>query len=401
MAPSASSNTDTSKSWKRLLVALTIAIVTNIGIWAFVVVMPSIEADFGTPRSQTAFPYTMTMIGFGIGNVLLGRALDKFGVARALIGGSLLIGLSFFAAASSHDIYLLAAVHFCLGIGTAVGFGPLIADVSHWFNKNRGIAVAVIASGNYLSGVVWPVFISDMLADNTWRDIYFLLGIMVPSLTIPLSFAMNDRVVVANSGPLDKLNQERTATKHLSGQNLQWLLGLAGICCCVAMSMPQAHIVAYCVGLGYGPAIGAELLSIMLGFGVMSRLIFGLVSDRLGGVRTVLISSFLQMLSLLFFLPFDGPVSLYIVSAMFGLAQGGIVPSYAIVVREFLPATEAGERIGLVLMMTVFGMALGGWMSGAIFDFTGNYQLAFLNGVLWNFFNLVIMGWLLTRTKNL
>ena len=144
-----------------------------------------------------------------------------------------------------------------------------------------------------------------------------------------------------------------------------------------------------------------ELLSIMLAFGVMSRLIFGLVSDRVGGVLTVLISSFLQMLSLLFFLPFDSPVSLYIVSAMFGLAQGGIVPSYAIVVREFLPATEAGERIGLVLMMTVFGMALGGWMSGAIFDLAGSYQLAFLNGVLWNLFNLMIMGWLLIRTKNL
>jgi MFS family permease len=401
MAPSAGSITDTSKSWRRLLVALTIAIVANIGIWAFVVIMPSIEAEFGTPRSQTAFPYTMTMIGFGIGNVLLGRVLDKFGITRALIGGSLLIGFSFFASASLHDIYFLAAVHFCLGIGTSVGFGPLIADVSHWFSRNRGIAVAIIASGNYLSGVVWPVFISDMLADNTWRDIYLLLGIMVPSLTIPLSFAMNDRLVVANASPSSELAKQRTTTKHLSGQNLQWLLGLAGICCCVAMSMPQVHMVSYCVGLGYGPAIGAELLSIMLAFGVMSRLIFGLVSDKLGGIRTVLISSFLQMLSLLFFLPFDSPISLYIVSAIFGLAQGGIVPSYAIVVREFLPASEAGERIGLVLMMTVFGMALGGWMSGAVFDMTGSYQLAFLNGVLWNLFNLVIMGWLLIRTRNL
>jgi len=401
MAPSAGSITDTFKSWRRLLVALTIAIVANIGIWAFVVIMPSIEAEFGTPRSQTAFPYTMTMIGFGIGNVLLGRVLDKFGITRALIGGSLLIGFSFFAAASLHDIYFLATVHFCLGIGTSVGFGPLIADVSHWFSRNRGIAVAIIASGNYLSGVVWPVFISGMLADNTWRDIYLLLGIMVPSLTIPLSFAMNDRLVVPKASPSNELAKQRTTTKHLSGQNLQWLLGLAGICCCVAMSMPQVHMVSYCVGLGYGPATGAELLSIMLAFGVMSRLIFGLVSDKLGGIRTVLISSFLQMLSLLFFLPFDSPISLYIVSAIFGLAQGGIVPSYAIVVREFLPASEAGERIGLVLMMTVFGMALGGWMSGAVFDMTGSYQLAFLNGVLWNLFNLVIMGWLLIRTRNL
>ena len=393
------SSLDTPKSWQRLGVSLAIAIVTNIGIWAIVVVMPAVEAEFISGRAESALPYTMTMIGFGIGNATLGRVMDRFGITRALVGGSLLIGASFCFAALAGSITTLAVVHFCLGVGTAVGFGPLIADISHWFKRKRGIAVAIIASGNYLSGAIWPSLLTSMLAESGWRDVYLFLGAMVVVLTLPLSYLMRERPETSASIAAVPSRAAGMGQAHLSGRTLQWLLGGAGVCCCVAMSMPQVHIVAYCEGLGYGPAIGAEMLSVMLGCGVISRLIFGYVADRLGGIRTVMISSALQMLSLFFFLPFDGVVSLYLVSAAFGLAQGGIVPSYAIVVREFLPAREAGERVGLVLMMTVFGMALGGWLSGAIFDVTGSYAMAFLNGALWNLFNLAIMGWLLLRTR--
>ena len=149
---------------------------------------------------------------------------------------------------------------------------------------------------------------------------------------------------------------------------LQPALVVAGLCCCVAMSMPQVHIVAYCGDLGYGPARGAEMLSLMLGFGVVSRLASGAIADRIGGVGTLIIGSFLQMLSLLFYIPFNGLTSLYVVSAFFGLAQGGIVPSYALIIRDHFPAREAGTRISLVMTATVLGMAIGGWMSGKIFD---------------------------------
>ncbi len=164
------------------------------------------------------------------------------------------------------------------------------------------------------------------------------------------------------------------------------------------MSMPQVHLVAYCGDLGYGAARGAQMLSLMLACGIVSRLTFGFICDRIGGLRTLLLGSSLQCVALLLFLPFDGLVSLYVISALFGLFQGGIVPSYAIIVREYFPPTEAGARVGTIIMATLFGMALGGWMSGAIFDLTGSYKAAFLNGTLWNLVNLSIALWLLKRS---
>jgi MFS family permease len=183
----------------------------------------------------------------------------------------------------------------------------------------------------------------------------------------------------------------------LSPNALQAVLFVAGLSCCVAMSMPQVHIVAYCGDLGYGVARGAEMLSLMLGFGIFSRIASGFVADRIGGVATLLLSSSLQAVALLFYLFFDGLASLYVISALFGLFQGGLVPMYAIIVREYFPPKEAGTRLGIILMATLLGMALGGWMSGVIFDLTGSYQAAFANGLLWNLLNISIAIWLLMR----
>jgi MFS family permease len=183
----------------------------------------------------------------------------------------------------------------------------------------------------------------------------------------------------------------------VSPRALQTLLVMAGVCCCVAMSMPQVHLVAYCSDLGYGPARGAQMLSVMLAFGVVSRLTFGFISDRIGGLRTLLLGGMLQCVALFLFLPFDGLVSLYVVSALFGLFQGGIVPSYAIIAREYFPPSEAGSRVSAVLMATLFGMALGGWLSGVVYDLTGTYKAAFINGILFNLVNLSITSWLLRR----
>jgi MFS family permease len=184
----------------------------------------------------------------------------------------------------------------------------------------------------------------------------------------------------------------------LSIPQAQWLLCVAGVACCVAMSMPQVHIVAYCSDLGYGAARGAEMLSLMLACGIVSRLVSGWICDRIGGVRTLLLGSALQGTALLLFLPFDGLVPLYVVSALFGLFQGGIVPSYAIIVREYFPPAQAGVRVGAVIMATLLGMALGGWMSGKVFDLTGSYQAAFWNGIAWNLLNLSIATWIYFRT---
>jgi len=368
-------------------VALVIGLVANAGMWAVVVIMPAVEAEFALTRAETSLPYMLSMLGYGLGNFIIGRWVDRVGIATALIGASFGIAVSFFAATQASDIGVLAAVHFVLGLFAAVGFAPLMSDISHWFLKWRGTAMALVASANYLSGAVWPTVLAGVLAQSGWRAVYLTLAVItvvvVPFLAMLLRRQVPDAAVGATVETISN-----SANISMSPARLQICLGFAGVACCVAMSMPQVHIVSYCVGLGYGPVAGAEMLALMLFGGVLSRIFFGLLSDRLGGVRTLLLGSALQCLGLAFYLPYDGLVSLYTVSLIFGLSQGGIVPSYALIVREYMPAKEAGARVGFVLMMTIWGMALGGWMSGWIYDVSGSYQMAFLNGIMWNLINI-------------
>lgn len=389
---------DSAYSWLRLLVTLAIATVANVGMWSVVVVMPAIEADFAVGRAEASLPYTLTMIGFALGNLVIGRVVDRFGVTLALNGAAAAIALGFVLTTLAPSILLLSLAQLLVGLGTGVGFGPLIADISHWFLKRRGIAVALVASGNYLSGAIWPTLLAGVLADRGWQAVHLLLALITVLAIVPLSLLLRRKLPEAAHGLAQAASDLRAKSAGMSTRSLTWLLGLAGIGCCVAMSMPQVHIVAYCVGLGYGPAVGAEMLSLMLLGGVVSRVVSGLLADRLGGVRTLLIGSLLQCLALFFYLPWDGMAPLYAISLMFGLAQGGIVPSYALVVREYMPAREAGARVGFVLMMTIMGMALGGWMAGWIYEMTGSYRLAFVNGIVWNGLNIAIMVLLLLRS---
>ncbi|MDO9524260.1 MAG: MFS transporter [Gemmobacter sp.] len=391
---------DSRYSWVRLGITLAIATVGNVGMWSIIVIMPAVQAEFGVARADASLPYTLTMIGFALGNLLIGRAVDRYGVTYALIGAAAAISAGFGLAALSGSLWTLSLVQFLIGLGSAASFGPLIADVSHWFYRRRGIAVAIAASGNYLSGAIWPMLMAGVLADHGWRTVYGLLAVLVVVIMMPLALLIRRRVPADAAARADTMASQNARIAAFSPRNLQMLLGLAGIGCCVAMSMPQVHIVSFCVDLGYGPAVGAEMLSLMLMGGVVSRLISGLVADRMGGVRTLLIGSALQCVALFLYLPFDGLVSLYIVSLVFGLAQGGIVPSYALIVREYMPAREAGARVGFVIMATILGMALGGWMTGWIYDLTGSYQMAFLNGIAWNFLNIGIMLMILLKSRS-
>ncbi|MEW2917061.1 MFS transporter [Ruegeria sp. ANG10] len=390
---------DSRYSWLRLLITLGIAMVANAGMWAVVVVMPAIEVQFNAGRAEVSMPYTLAMIGFALGNMWLGQLVDRLGVTKALIGASVLSAVSYLLATLAPNMLMLSVAHLLMGLGASIGFGPLIADISHWFMRRRGIAVALVASGNYLSGAIWPTLLAGILAREGWQQVYLTLAIVTLVVVIPLSLLLGRKVPDEAHSTAAATAQINTRSVGIPPRTLQYILGLAGIGCCVAMSMPQVHIVSYCVGLGYGPAVGAEMLSLMLMGGVLSRIVSGLVADKLGGIRTLLIGSTLQCIALFLFLPYDGMVSLYVISMLFGLAQGGIVPSYALVVREYMPPKEAGARVGFVLMMTIMGMALGGWMSGWIYDVTGSYQLAFVNGLLWNGLNIAILLVLLHRSR--
>jgi MFS family permease len=383
---------DSNYAWLRLAASLALATIGGIGLWAGVVVLPFIQAEFGIDRAGASLPYTLTMIGFAIGGIVMGKLADKLGIMIPMMISAVTLCIGFIAAALAPNYWTyVAASAGIIGLfGSATTFGPLVADVSLWFRKRRGLAVAIAASGNYLAGTIWPPIMTHAIQNYGWRHAFMFIGVTCMVLMLPLSLMLRQRASLAESISPTTTSKPTDGTPMLQG-----ILMLAGLACCVAMSMPQVHLLAYCGDLGYGPAVGAQMLSLLLGCGVVSRLISGLVADKIGGLGTLIIGSTLQCLALLLYIPFNGLASLYLVSALFGLAQGGIVPSYALIVRDHFPAREAGMRISLVLTMTVLGMALGGYLSGAIFDYTGSYKLAFLHGVAWNILNMSIAFWLL------
>jgi MFS family permease len=344
------------------------------------------------------------MIGFGLGGILMGRLSDRFGVLVPVIIGALGLSAGFVTAGTAASLWQFnLAQGLLIGLlGTSATFAPLVADISLWFTRRRGIAVAICISGNYLAGALWPPLMQHFIDAAGWRQTYIGIGLFCLAAMLPLALALRRRPPVPElpaAGSVASVAGSE-GTLGLSPGALQALLCIAGVACCVAMSMPQVHIVAYCGDLGYGPARGAQMLSLMLGFGIVSRLASGWIADHIGGLRTLLLGSALQAIALSLFLPIKGLVSLYLVSALFGLFQGGIVPAYALIVREHFTPREAGARMGTVLMATLFGMALGGWMSGAIFDLTGSYRAAFINGIAWNLVNLAIVAALLYRSRS-
>ncbi len=389
---------DSSSAWWRLGSAAAVGTIGSVGMWTVPVALPFVQADFGITRADASLPYTLAMLGFAFGGVAMGRLCDSFGVLVAIILGSLALGVGYVGASLVPSPLTFALMHLFIGIGASASFGPLMADMSQWFVRHRGIAVAIAASGNYIGGMLWPPVLQHAMASAGLRHTYLYIGIFCLVATLPFIFGLRRRAP-AHPSSWTSAAASTGATRDLgiSPNALMVLLCVAGLGCCMAMAMPQVHIVAYCGDLGYGPARGAEMLSAMLGFGIVSRIGSGLVADRLGGAATLLIGSVLQGAALFLYLLFDGLVSLYVISALFGLFQGGIVPMYAIIVRQYFSPKEVGIRIGIVLMATLFGMALGGWMSGIIFDYTGSYRAAFLNGLIWNAVNVAVVLWLVLR----
>ncbi len=387
---------DSPAARRRLALAVLIGTIGSVGMWSFVVALPAVQADFGASRGAASLPYALAMAGFAFGGVPLGRLADRAGITPALLIGAAALGLGYVAAGFAPSLAVFAAAQALVGFGASASFAPLMADLSHWFVKRRGLAVAVASSGNYLAGAIWPPLLQASIDAYGWRATHVGTGLIALACLAPLALMMRRRLAAR----ADAAAVPRPADAPAFSQRaLLALLVLAGFSCCVAMSMPQVHIVAYCADLGYGPARGAQMLSLMLALGVVSRLACGLVADRIGGLRTLLIGSTLQGLALFLYALFDGLASLYVISALFGLFQGGIVPMYGVIVREYFPAAQAGGTLGIVVMSTLVGMAAGGWMSGAVYDLAGSYQLAFLNGLAWNLVNVAVCALLIWRRR--
>ena len=391
---------DSRASWVRLGLLLLVSSIGGVGMWSVVVMLPAVQAEFGVARADATLPYTLTMLGFAAGGVVMGRATDRLGIARVAAVAGVMLAAGYALASRTQDLLTYALVHGVLigMLGSGALFGPVMADASLWFRRRRGLAVAIAAAGTYVAGAVWPPIVAAATQSFGWRATELGIGVVMLLTIPPLAWLLRapSPVQQGATGTSAALATPQ-ARLGLPPSMLLTLLVVAGLGCCVAMSMPQVHIVAYCADLGYGPARGAEMLSLMLGLGIISRVGSGWIADRIGGLPTLLAGSVLQFASLSLFLFFDSLTSLYVISGLFGLFQGGIVPSYAIIVREYFPTRDVGAKVGLVLGATIVGMALGGWMTGEIFDRTGSYRLAFANGIAWNLMNGAIAATLIWR----
>ncbi len=368
-------------------------------MWAIIVVLPEAQPDFGVDRAAASLPYTVMMCALAASTIVLGRMTDRRGIVLPLAISAVALGLGFVVAGYAPNLVVFTGAHAVIGVGAGTGFAPMMADISHWFVRRRGLAVVVVASGNYFAGTIWPFLMSLTIPLIGWRTTYVGIGVVVAAAVPPLALMMSRRPSAAAFEQAEAATEAARADAGISPRLLLGLLVLAGFSCCVAMSMPQVHLAAYCGDLGYGVARGAQMLSAMMALGIVSRIGSGFVADAIGGAATLLIGSFMQGLALLLYLFFNGLESLFVVSGIFGLFQGGIVPMYAVICRELLAPRRAGAAIGLVVSATILGMAFGGYVSGVIFDLTSSYRMAFLNGLMFNVFNFAIVAWLFWRRR--
>ena len=385
----------------RLVAALTLMTIGGSGMYSAIMVLEPAALEFSSGRGGASLPYASFMAGFAVGGVVMGRVADRYGILLPALLGSLALPAGFLLCVQATSILHLCVVLavLCGFLGAAFSFGPLVADTSLWFTARRGLAVGIVISGNYLAGAVWPPILQHYFDQQGWRATFNDLSWFTLCTMLPLS------LLLTRQPPKEKIQDAAVhpADDHrplaMTPLNLQCLICAAGMGCCVAMAMPQVHIVPYVLDLGHPAARGAEMLGLMLGFGVISRVGSGWLSDRIGGLKTLLIGSGLQTVVLIAFLGSESLAWLYGVSIAFGLSQGGIVPSYAIILRTFFPVAEAGWRIGLALFFTIGGMAVGGWIAGALYDLTGSYTASFINAIAFNIFNLIIAQALLRRAK--
>ncbi len=395
------SETEPNGAWQRLIVALMLSTLGGSGFWSIVVALPAIELAFAISRADASLAYAATMVGYSGGTLMMSRLADRTGIALPLLAGTLLLGLGYVAVGYAPGLpFFMLAQGLLVGVGSAAVYTPLVADVSHWFTRRRGMAISICASGNTLAGAVWPPVMEHFFKAIGWRDTFVLLGIFCITTMLPLILPLRRHAPIPEDNP-DMVTvtggAKAAAVLGLAPSQLHSLLFVAGIMCCLAMSVPQVHLIAYCRDLGYGTTRGADLLSLMMAASLASRIAFGWSADRIGGLANLLIGSTMQAASLVLYASFNSLGALFAITALFGFIQGGIVPSYAMIVREYFPPRQAASRLAPISVANFIGMSVGAWMAGGIFDLTGSYHDVFLNGALWNAVNIAIVAWLLLR----
>jgi MFS family permease len=364
-----------------------------------VVALKTVAAEFDWPRSVPSTASSLVYLGAGVGGMLMAWLSDRIGVMWPAMVGATMVGIGAMVASRSTDAMDLWLSHgILIGLlGNAATFAPLVTNITRWFDRRRGVAVALVASGQSVSGAVWPSVFGYGIEEIGWRSTMFYFGIFVIATMAPLALFLRRRPPIAL--PAGRRSEPRSGEPvlGLSPSLVLAMVSLAIVGCCIAMAMPMVHMVAFCSDLGYQPQRGAEMLSLLLAAAFLSRLFWGRLSDRIGGLRTILFGAAAQAAVLAFYIVIENLVALYALSISFGLAFGGIVPAYTLVVRELFPSREAGWRIGVVYFFGTVGMALGAYLGGALYDLTLSYPPAFLGGVLANLATIVLIGALVLR----
>lgn len=364
-----------------------------------VVALKPIAAEFDWPRAVPSLCYSLALIGSGVGGLLMGRLADRFGITLpTLIGGCSLAAGAWVSSRANGAFELYMSHLFLIGLfGNGAFIAPLLANITRWFDRRRGVAVSLVASGQPLAGAFWPPLLRWLEDGYGWRQAFVVYGVVALATVLPLSFLLARRPPVTGRGTVKVAFDWNLRVLGWPSEAVLAALCIAIVGCCVAMAMPMVHLIAYATDLGYPAARAAEMLALLLGCAFISRLAFGFIADRLGGLMTLLVGSAGQCLALLGFTMIDSFIGLYVTAAIFGLVFGGIIPCYALIVRELFPESQAGWRIGAVILFGALGMALGGWLGGLIYDLSGTYRVAFLVGAGFNVFNLVIVIALLRR----
>jgi MFS family permease len=399
--PQSSSSIETRDSWVVASVALFIMMMAFGAAWITAVALKDIAAEAGGTRSIPALASALAWLGSGAGGILMGRLADRVGTRWTVMSGALMIGVGLSVSTLGPPWPLWIGHGLFIGL---IGLGginaPLYIYVSRWFDRRRGSALALISSGSYLAGAIWPPVFERAIDSLGWRQtmLWYALAeivIIVPLAAIYFRHPPEEVHAVTASGT----GAGRARVLGMPRNLVFAMMCAAGVLCCIPMAMPQGHLIAFCSDLGISRSMGALMLSVLLGTAFISRQIWGVISDRIGGLATVLIGSAWQTASMAGFLLTQNEAGLFTVAAAFGLGFSGIIPAYVLAVRELFPASEASWRIPTLLLFSGFGMAAGGWIAGLLYDHFGYYAPAFATGVGANLLNMLVVGLLVARQR--